>query len=297
VGLSRGLNPFQPDAEHGFRLKSNFDGVYPRVRVRTDAGGHRIPVAQQGDATGRFLFIGDSVTFGFSVPAGVAFPWRIAKARGNVADATVAAVPGYNLDQVLAAARAQITRQRPEWILYGLVVNDLTSSTRPLRYADIDPHAARAGGWLSGSYLISFIERRLTRIRLRFDPEDADEEANGKPGDPRDPINLPAESIEAFDRQWAALENLQREVDVPVLVLICPYRQQVEEGSNDGFQRFVQQRCAGSNLICLDPLQELRENADQGLYTGGSSYHFSERGHELVAQWLLPQLPGSGGSP
>ena len=54
--LSRNLNPFEPDPELEFRLRSSFDGVYPRTWVRTDSLGRRIPAEQTVDATGRKLF-------------------------------------------------------------------------------------------------------------------------------------------------------------------------------------------------------------------------------------------------
>lgn len=304
VLLARGLNPFQPDEVIGFRLKPSFEGVYPRVSVRTDSHGHRVPMAQKADGTGRFLFIGDSVTFGFSIAAEASFPVRLGARLDDPLGVTNAAVPGYNLDQALVLAREQIARRAPDWILYGLVINDIGQSQSPGRYEDIDPHAARSDGLLRSSYLVSFIERRFTRIRMRFLPDEEDpvRRATGS-GDAaasaggRDPAALPAAAIEAFDRQWERLEALQREAGVPVYVLVCPYSQQVEGTEGEAYQRFVARRCEGSNLICLDPLEVLRAAAAEPVYTVGSSYHFNERGHEIVAEWLYDRVADSGPRP
>jgi hypothetical protein len=86
------------------------------------------------------------------------------------------------------------------------------------------------------------------------------------------------------------LERMQEEVGVPIFVLVSPHRQQVEESDDDSLQTFIAERCEGSNLVCLDPLQMFRDHAAEGLFTGRSSYHFSDHGHDLLARFLLTHL-------
>ena len=292
--LLRNLNPFTPDPQVGYRLKRNFQGTYPRVRVRTDGHGRRVPAAFAGDATGRFLFVGDSVTFGFGVPAEQAYPALVAARLGRIEDAANAAVPGYNLAQTLATLREQLAVATPEFVVYGFVVNDLGDADHPLRYEDIDPHAARsaAGGPLARSMLVAFVQRRWRRLTLRF----ADPEA-GAPGSvSRTPVldyerELPRTTIAAFDEQWRRLEQLQRRTGIPFYTIVFPPREQVEgELEGDALQRFMRARCDGSPVVCLDPLPMLRAHRQEGLYNGTSRYHFNPHGHRLVADWLVPRL-------
>lgn len=291
-------NPFQPDAELGVRLKSDFDGTYPRVRVRTDHYGRRIPGDQESDATGKYLFVGDSVTFGFSIPARESFPALVAARLGNRAAATVAAVPGYNLEQVLGLARESVQLARPDFIVYGLVVNDIGSALSPATYESLDPHAARAreGGFLAQSAFVAFIQRRLNRLSLRFtEPEPEQRTSNvvrKYPGD------LPPGADAAFRAQWLDLENFQRQVDVPLFVFVAPFALQVyEDPGTRGLQDYVEMLCIGSNLICLDPLEIFLANSGAPLFTEGSSYHYNQAGHALLAGWLVSRLTAALAEP
>ena len=289
--LLRRYNPFQADEALGVRLKSDFDGAYPRVRVRTDRHGRRIPGDQEGDASGRYLFVGDSVTFGFSMLARDSFPSLVGEILGSRADATVAAVPGYNLEQALGLARESVQRARAEFVVYGLVVNDVGSALSPATYEGLNPHAARAreGGFLAQSAFVAFVQRRLNRLSSRFaGPETEQRSANVVR---RYPDDLPAGADAAFRTQWLELESFQRQLGVPVFVLVAPFALQVyEEPGDRGLQEYVETLCAGSNLICLDPLEHFLAHSDEPLFTEGSSYHYNRAGHALLARWLAGRL-------
>lgn len=291
VALTRNLNPFERDPVLDYRLRPNFGGVYPRVWVQTDAFGHRIPADQKQDATGKLLFVGDSVAFGFAVRAEESFGLQLAAARERAVDGTLAAVPGYNLDQVLRLLREELRRVRPEWIVYSLVINDIGNAHVPGRYENIDPQAARqdAGGWLSFSYLVTFVQRRWTRVQARFFPEENDRTDLRRVEEGR--LVVDDEATPAFDEQWRRLEAMAAEAGVATFVLISPYSQQVLGDEDDTFQRFALARCEGSLLVCLDPLTMFREHADEDLFTPGSSYHYTPHGHRLLAEWLDARLP------
>lgn len=292
VALTRNLNPFQRDAVLSYRMRENFGGVYPRVWVQTDAFGHRIPADQGQDATGKLLFVGDSVIFGFGVRAEESFGLQLAAIRGRADDGTLAAVPGYNLDQVLVLLEREARRVRPEWILYGLVINDIGNAHVPGSYENIDPQAAREGqgGFLSHSYLIAFMQRRWLRVQARMFPEEVDRSDLNRASDGE--LVLQEGAVPAFDDQWARLEDAATALGVPVFVLICPYSQQVTGSEDDTFQRFVLERCQDGPLMCLDPLPLFREHRDEELFTPGSSYHYTPLGHRLLAEWLDARLPG-----
>ncbi len=286
--LSRSFNPFQPDGELGFRLKPDFDGFYPWVRVRTDDAGHRVPRETRVPPTGKILFVGDSVTFGFGVRSEESFPFRFGEHIGRPQDVANAAVPGYNLEQVLGILREELRRSRPEAVFYGLCLNDIGSATRPIEYEDINPHRKRMreGGFLSSSMLVAFLQRRLQRLGARFD---------GSQGGPVSRVSFlrdldgpeMAQSLATFDLQWAELEQIHRQTGIPVTVLILPFREQVEEHPEwRAPQEFLADKCASSPIVCLDPLSMLLEHRQQTLYNGASSLHFNPLGHRLLADWL-----------
>ena len=281
--LSRSFNPFQPDGELGFRLKPDFDGFYPWVRVRTDEAGHRVPRETRVPSTGRILFVGDSVTFGFGVRSEESFPFRFGEHIGRPQDVVNAAVPGYNLEQVLGILREELRRSSPEAVFYGLCLNDIGSATRRVEYEDIDPHRKRMreGAFLSSSMLVAFL-----RLGARFD---------GSQGGPVSQVSFlrdldgpeMAQSLATFDLQWAELEQIHRQTGIPVTVLVLPFREQVEGHPEwRAPQEFLADKCASSPIVCLDPSSMLLEHRQQTLYNGVSSLHFNPLGHRLLAEWL-----------
>ena len=290
--LEHYLNPFEPDAELGYRLKPSFAGRYPWVSVRTDEEGYRV-ARRPGSSSGRkILFVGDSVTFGFGVEAQDAYPLRFGESIGRAADVVNAAVPGYNLQQVLLTTERFLKRQTPEFIVYGLCLNDISGAAAPATYADIDPHRRRVdrGGVLSSSFLVSFVERRFDRLARRFGPAAPAEEDVGPLLQNLSSPDL-GESVRAFDHQWGELQDLRRRTGIPIVVLILPYRQQIVDHPDwRAPQEFLGRKCADGEVRCLDPWSVLIEHKREPLYNGSSSMHFSPMGHRLIAAWLVNSM-------
>jgi lysophospholipase L1-like esterase len=291
LALGRYLNPFEPDDTVGFRLKPNFDGRYPWTPLRTNAQGFRVSASQATPSQRTILFVGDSVTFGFGILAEDSYPTRFGERIGRPGDIVNASVPGYNLEQVVRTIRRVVQENgKPELIVYGLCLNDIGSAQGISRYEDIDPHArrARGGGLFSRSLLLSVVRRRLDRLRPRPAPV-------GPPSDKEDLLrDFAAPDVHAqlasFDSEWAELEDLRRTLDVPIVVVVLPYRQQLAHPDWQAPQQYLQRKCATSPLRCLDPSTALRGHRDEALYTPTSSMHFSPRGSRLLADWLADQL-------
>jgi lysophospholipase L1-like esterase len=288
--LNHYLNPFEPDADVGYRLKANFRGRYPWVAVTTDANGFRVPAAGQSAPRTPILFVGDSVTFGFGVLAEESYPTQFGEQIGRPGDVLNAAVPGYNLEQVVRTIRRFIrTSGKPQLVVYGLCLNDIAGAQVMSQYQDIDPHAVRDGGILSSSMLYSVANRRIQRLTSRA-PVDA-------PPDTKETLlrdfSWPQarEQLMSFDREWAELEALEREFDVPVVAIVLPFRQQVTDHPDwRAPQNYIREKCAESPIRCLDPEPVLRERRGDALYTPTSSMHFSPGGNRLLAEWLSTQL-------
>jgi lysophospholipase L1-like esterase len=291
--LTHYLNPFQPDAVVGYRLKPNFAGRYPWVPVRTDEGGFRVPDTHARSSRSTILFVGDSVTFGFGVLAEDSYPARFGERIGRPGDVVNAAVPGYNLEQALAAVRRFIANgQKPELVVYGLCLNDIAGADHPSTYEDIDPHASRArgNGLLSSSMLLSVLDRRLKKLRAPAPsgppPADTKESLLSDLSSPLLQSELPI-----FDREWSELEDVQRTTGIPIVVVVLPYRQQIVQHPEwRAPQQYLQQKCSTSPLRCLDPSPMLEEHRSEDLYTPTSSMHFSQGGNQLLAAWLADSL-------
>lgn len=293
VMLPGSLNPFEPDAEIGFRLKAGFDGAYPRVPVVTDEHRRRLPVGMDRSPSGRVLFVGDSVTFGFGVNAEETFAYRFGELRGVEDHVAVVAVPGYNLAQTVAILREQLELQRPDLVVYGLSVNDIGGASRLVTFADIDPHRNRmeGGGILSRSMLVAFLNRRFQRIGVYFGWV---ERVDGSAADDIFDIEreLDPEDLAAFRTSWEEFDRLLADAGVPTWTLISPLRSQVEGRSETrALQEYAAALCAESWSRCLNPLPMLRAAGEPVLFNGDSQYHFNPRGHELLAEFLHRELP------
>lgn len=145
---------------------------------------------------------------------------------------------------------------------------------------------------LGRSALISFVQRRMRRLTARLGEPETEQTAGNVVRDFAS--ELPVDVQDAFAAQWRDLEALQGELDVPVYVLICPYAHQVyEEPGMRSLQDYVLPLCENSALRCLDPLDEFLAASAEPLFTPGSSYHYNETGHRLLADWLAPRLSGA----
>jgi hypothetical protein len=283
------LNPFQPDPLVGYRLKPNFTGRYPWVPVRTDANGFRVP-AEEPPASGRsILFVGDSVTFGFGVLAEDAYPTLFGQRVGRLGDVRNAAVPGYNLTQAIKTIQRFVEQHgKPELIVYGLCLNDISGANATARYEDIDPHAIRSSGLLSSSMLVSVMSRRLARLRAPTPtgPLDSKESLLADFSAPE--LRAP---LAAFDSEWKELEQLQQSLGVPIAVIVLPFRQQIVKHPEwQAPQEYLRAKCASTPLKCLDPWMTFREQPTEAIYTPTSSMHFSPDGSRVLANWLADNL-------
>lgn len=109
----------QADSTLGYRLRSNLDVVYPVLKGvlwRTNDQGVRSPLAAGRIDHPAILLIGDSQTFGFSVPYEVTYGARLA-ATFHVSVMN-AAVPGWGPASELLATR-QWLRLRPKIVILG----------------------------------------------------------------------------------------------------------------------------------------------------------------------------------
>jgi hypothetical protein len=114
-----------------YELKPNLDVSFRSVPVRTNEAGWRDApfLLEKGDDTVRIVAIGDSVLFGWAVPAGRRYADLLEQMLnrrypGRTWEIMVFAVPGYNLVMELEVLRSHGLAYQPDAILYGYTSND-----------------------------------------------------------------------------------------------------------------------------------------------------------------------------
>jgi hypothetical protein len=114
-----------------YELKPNLDVSFRSVPVRTNEDGWRDApfVLAKGDDTVRIVAIGDSVLFGWAVPAGRRYADLLEQMLnrrypGTTWEILVFAAPGYNLVMELEVLQSRGLAYQPDAILYGYTSND-----------------------------------------------------------------------------------------------------------------------------------------------------------------------------
>ncbi|HMF94622.1 MAG TPA: GDSL-type esterase/lipase family protein [Vicinamibacterales bacterium] len=156
---------FLSDPVRGQRLAANYDGWFAGVPVHTNRLELRDPreyALAKRPNTFRILVLGDSVTFGHGSLYETTYPYlleqRLKRWRPEI-DWQVwnAAVPGYNTSQELAHLLEVGDRFRPDLVIVGFFVNDLTDNA-PI------PHPGRLT--VAAYRLLSYARRHLYSLEL-----------------------------------------------------------------------------------------------------------------------------------
>ncbi len=123
-----------PDPEVGWTLRPGAVGTFQRTPVRVNTRGCRGAEPRARDAVDlRVLALGDSITFGAGVEEEWTFEARLETllARENrTAEVLNCGVSGFNLVQSLRRYDTDLATLRPDVIVVGLFVDDLTAPYR-----------------------------------------------------------------------------------------------------------------------------------------------------------------------
>jgi len=174
----------------------------------------------------RVAVVGDSVTYGGTLPAPRAYPavtGERLRARGVPAEVLNLGVLGYDLVQIQALVEARVWALQPDVLVYGYFTNDHMATTLlnvgqppfaiPVGEFGISPALLpRAlGGGLLRRY--SALYRKLEGAHL----------LRIEPGEEARLLDARAERIDArFDDAWQALSGGARTRGVPLVVLAIP---------------------------------------------------------------------------
>jgi lysophospholipase L1-like esterase len=239
----------------------NRDGLRDRDHaVENPGGAHRI------------AFLGDSVTFGWNLPAASSYPAmteRLLAEQGEEVEVFNIALPGWSTRQQRIAYRRIARKYRPDQVLLALCLNDvaemLNNLSRPPRafaFAYRHSNLVRA--------LLRAREREIGRVEELFLFPDSERVRRG--------WELTLEEIRALAAEVG-------EDGASFTLLVFPFRFQVEEGGASPLpQQLVARFSQESGIHHLDLLPELRS---LGRVAFIDYDHLSPQGAQRVARTLV----------
>jgi lysophospholipase L1-like esterase len=262
-------------------LRPGAEGEAFGATVRVDSGGF-VAYSTPPRRGATWLFLGDSVTLGIGVHPDSTFAGRVAAAVDTAAVRNPS-LPGYAAQDYVAVLRAlashsdlRLRRATVVWCLNDAYPPGATDAGAPAR---------RVAGPVLG-----FLQRHVRTYawaKVAF----ADR--------PRTYLlhDLPHYDGDAFthaDRQLAALRALADSAGLQVDLVLIPYEPQLRADAPPEHlrpQRRLAEAAARHGIPLHDATDAFRlEGHAVALYRYGDGIHLSERGHALLADWLLERL-------
>lgn len=199
------------------------------VAYRINALGLRGPetTVEKPPGVERVAVLGDSIAFGYWVAEEDAFPRQLealVSSSGRRVEVLDFGVPGYNLDQQIAALRTKALAFSPDLVVVAFCLNDLEGvfsyelglvQDRSVRSGTLSGRARET--LLRRSVLVSWVEYRLSELEARRRFVRA-----------RNPVDGPmdAETVsqqeQALDGKLALLHALLASRGIPGLVVVFP---------------------------------------------------------------------------
>lgn len=282
-----------PDDELLWRLRPAADGP-----LATNELGLR-DTAYRADAELKVLVLGDSVTWGDGIDEVTrTFPYLLerrlgARAPGRTVEVIGAGVPGYTSEQEATYLERHGLALAPDAVVVQVSLNDVI--VRPpwlARWRGREAVRAAYGFFLRHSRTFAALARAMQR-RARAQ-ETARVQALLEP-------EWPAPVEHAWARMLADLDRMRALAaarEIPVLVLAAPYRSQLRDPRTRRPQERLAEWAAARGVAwvdVLDPLADLPPEAAPRAFRDES--HFSELGHDLVADLLVGPVGALVGLP
>jgi lysophospholipase L1-like esterase len=288
---------FEGDPLLLWRLKPNLDrAIWDFTVLSTNAQSFRAdyPIGAKPSQTLRVVCLGDSVTFGYRVPAvwpekpndynpeWLPFPMLLEKElRKANPDRQIEvfpmAVPGYTSHQGLAWLRRDIAYLQPDMVIASFGWNDASASDAPDREAINTRWYPVAIRWLiDHSQAFAHATRWL---RSRHGPSTAPV------------VPVPRVSEAEYVSNFQAIANLAREHRASVIVIGAPYRDTTtnppEARLMTGYRSALKSAMQQSQTPYLEVLEltEAAGSVNEGFF--GELIHPNHMGHRLMASELL----------
>lgn len=231
--------------------------------------------------TRRIACLGDSVTMGYKLTVGDAFPFFLERefaATGGGVEVFNIAIAGWSTRQHVQAYHKIARKYDPDLVLLGICLNDIPEMHNNL----VGPPPMAIGILMRHSALIRWLidaeAREVHRIEELF----------------TDPSSRAVRSgYEAFFNELLTLRDDVVRDGKAFAIVVFPFRLQLEPGAPSALpQEAISSFARRQGLRCLDVLPALREI---GSTTFIDASHFSRRGAEIVAsethEWLETWWP------
>ncbi len=309
---------FQPDARLGWRLRPDAEVHWLGVPVEVNSLGVRGPERSHDAAEGvkRILFLGDSVVFGFRIEEDAdTLPMQLERSLRASTSSEVevinAGVGGWSTWQEAEFLRTEGARYRPDVVVLGFVLNDVTEKLSLQRFGGQEQgfqlRNTRRSGWVGWLAATSWADLAREAV-ARFDVGESASEAAAQrellsvydliriPGDPRVrrawDLTLP---------QLTAIRDWCTSHAVPLMIVVFPYTVQLYEQRGQDFgapQARLARFCRKKGVPMLDlrgPLVRAMQReglTEYELYL--DAVHPSPAGHAIVAEFIAQELLSRG---
>jgi lysophospholipase L1-like esterase len=315
--LQRKSTIFERDPDLGWRLRPGAEDRWFGTPVTINAKGLRGPELDYAKPPGTFrvLYLGDSVTFGFGLPDHEqTFPYRTGAAlRSEMLAGAVetinAGVDGYSPWQERLFLEREGWKYDPDLVVLAFVLNDVTEKLDLVRFGGSsegfqlrNSYASRMERLMSHSAIVETVRRLGARMRFG---EDVREGARAQQRiEVRALVDHPDDP--AIRRAWEnTADNLRgifalaREHDVPILLVLVPFRFQLDdpEGSS-GPQENAGAIASEAGVAVLDLLPVLAARMRERGETPNDYFldadHLTALGSEIAGRAIADRIVREG---
>ncbi|MEP6570364.1 MAG: SGNH/GDSL hydrolase family protein [Acidobacteriota bacterium] len=309
---------FEADPLLLWRLKPNLDhAIWDFTILSTNADHLRSEnvgetIGSKPPGTIRIVCLGDSVTFGYRVPAvwpnkpteydpaWLPFPMLLEKELrtanpGRKIEVITMAVPGYTSHQGLVWLRRDIDTMQPDLVIASFGWNDASASDKPDREVIKTNFAAVTMRRLIDSsqafaHAVHWLRARQAREQQIASQQQRQTIAIAK-------LPVPRVSQTEYAENMLAIDDLARQRGAATIVIAAPYRDRSSDPPEA--ERMLQYRQAlgttmrqrGVPFLELRELTEEAYPANEGWF--GERIHPNHMGHRLIASELLKLLGSS----
>ena len=286
------------------------DRFKPRLPYRVSVNqlgfrGADVPL-RKGSGTSRVLCLGDSYTFGAYVDDEATWPAALETIlREKEPDRSIevinAEISGFTIVDELAFLKEHGLDLEPDIVVLGFVLNDLADLTRRVSSREMlrrasEESAASALGPLkarlrqTATYNMLFIIKAYLLKAVGADPTVQEVDIRHLLKTQYDTGTL--ELFDQYRSHLVEMKHLLDESEIPLVLLIFPYWEQIAQGATDQAQRRMAAMAQELEIATVDLLPAFRHSDPRGrkFFNMPRDHHPSARGYRKAALDLAKAL-------
>jgi hypothetical protein len=277
---AREMKQLTGDPDLPFVNKPAASGRFYGAEIRTNALGCRsAELAPEKGARKRLLFLGDSFTLGFGVPASAIFTTLVQRKLGDSStpyEVINAGVGNYNSRMELAWLEKNQARVQPDAIVLMFYLNDVEAT----------PHIGGPGYLLARhSYLYALLADRYRKLMTRMG---------------RDRYTWRAYYSHLYDGSNTGLQSNRqalrelaafcRKRALPLMVVNIPDIHQLKPYPFPQATRYIERACAEDGVPFVDLLPALQSYDPASLWVSPEDTHTNAFANGIIAERVLGAL-------